>query len=195
MSEPRAKLLVLLGRARQSLGRRGYTLLEMLFVISLSSVLIGGVAVLLAELWRAQDSIDDQNTALNSVVRMAQQFRTDVHQATAVEFSATAAETRSPPFTIALSMQQKVEYRSEVGRIVRVLHSGDEIKQRESYSLPADASVKWQVATNEGVNVASLSITRPMRPGLVEPSSNRVTRIDAVVGREPQQVNLKPVEP
>ncbi len=170
--------------------RRGFTLIELLVASSLVSVVLGISSVFIAGLWRVENSLGQQDLSLTSLRRLMQQFRSDVHQASSVEFSGGTTESPAQKFNINLADGGKVEYGSEPNLITRVVRAGDEIKQRESYDIPGLTKSNWQVATTEGLNLASLSLVRQLQPGADEPSAERTIRIDAAVGVEPHELKL-----
>ena len=150
--------------------RRGYTLIESLAVITIGSFVVGTAIVLLAGMWRNEQSAENYDGMLNSIVRVAAQFRDDVHQATSVEMASGNAQSRTSRFTVTLPGERKIEYQAEPGSITRVVREGDQVKHRDSYLLPLSAMAHWEIASTGGNVMASLLINRPLLASSVEPS-------------------------
>ncbi len=170
--------------------RCGTTLLEMLTVMMMGSVVLGGVAVFLSGMWRSRQAAEGYDSMLNSIVRVASQFRDDVHQATSVELPTGDAQSRTARFTAVLPGERKVEYRAEAGGITRIVRIGQQVKHRESYVLPINATARWEVVSSGGNVIGSLLINRPLQVNSAEPSESRTMRIDAVAGLHSQSIAL-----
>src|SRR5262245_9002199 len=77
--------------------RAGFTLVEMMIVISLSSIVLATIGIVFQGLRSAQRAIGDHQTAIDSIARLAQQFRADVHSAEAAEIAAADLEAAASP--------------------------------------------------------------------------------------------------
>jgi type II secretory pathway component PulJ len=172
--------------------RRGHTLVEMIVVISVWSVLLGGVAVLMSSLWRIEHASRDHTAMLNSISRLADQFRADAHSARTATLSSDQAESAADGLTMNLASGERIEYRAEAGRVNREERLGDEVKRRESYAFTPDGKVHFEIGKSGRADLLSLSITRALDPDLHEPSEKRTTRIDAAVATKPNLVSLIP---
>ena len=174
----------------RSFCRNGTTLIETLAVMMMASVVLGGVAVFLSGMWRSQQASDGYDSMLNSIVRVAAQFRDDVHRAVSVQLPAGDAQSRNAKFTALLPGGQNVEYQAEASGITRVLRVGDKVQYRELYMLPINAAASWEVVSSGGNVVGSLLIKRPLQAGSLDPTESRTLRIDAVAGIAPQSIAI-----
>ena len=60
--------------------RRGYTLVEMMLAITLTSIVLATVGVMLHGVFRVQRTMSDHTQFIDHLSRLAEQFRNDVHQ-------------------------------------------------------------------------------------------------------------------
>jgi prepilin-type N-terminal cleavage/methylation domain-containing protein len=182
----------------------GFTLVEMLMVISLLSIVLCTVGVIFHGLRSAQRAIGDHQTAIDGITRLAEQFREDVHSAASAEILAGGAdaaaataepveEKGSPRDMLKLSQpnESEIDYQFDGGRVTRVVRSGDQITQRESYGLPERCQVQWLLDdlpnTGSTTKRATAHLSYPLGDQELEFSAQRQLRIDAIVnlrGRE-----------
>jgi hypothetical protein len=171
---------------------RAHTLVEMIVVISVWSVLLGGVAVLLSSLWRIEHASRDHTATLNSISRLADQFRSDAHAAKTATLPNDQNESGAVDLTMNLASGGTIEYRAETGRVSREESLGGEVKSHESYVLTPDAKAQFETSKTGGAELVSLSIARALNPDLNESSDKRTTRIDAAIGTSPSLVSMTP---
>src|SRR5262249_26975667 len=118
----------------------GFTLVEMLLVISLSSIVLCTIGVIFHGLRSAQRALGEHQTAIDNIARLAEQFRADVHAAASAEITpvAESSDNESPHDMLKLSQagEKDIEYAADGNCVNRVAKSGDQITQRESYALP-----------------------------------------------------------
>ena len=135
-------------------GRAGFTLVEMLVVMTIFTFLLATVSVALATLWRAQADVQNELQRSAIITRLARQLHSDGHLAQSALFSPTADD---PVPTLRLTGPDwHVEYTLEAERIVRIAYSGDQVTHREVYPLPAMKVVA--AVTEETPRVLTLSI-------------------------------------
>lgn len=116
--------------------RRGFSLIEMLVVISVGTVLLMVAMTVLYTLKETQSKARQRLTEGRMTARLADQFRDDVHAA--VRMERMPDEAASPGITVwQLTIDPDTSVRYEIGdRVVRrVLNSGDG-KTHEDYRLP-----------------------------------------------------------
>ena len=111
--------------------------------------------------------------AMDSISRLAEQFRADVHAAKTAEIakadgdalpaSFESTEKKSEPerqmLTLMQPDQKEVQYRFDGNRITRLVRSGDQITQRETFALPEHCQVQWQL--NDFVDAGASTGGRP----------------------------------
>ena len=126
---------------------RGFTLIEMVAVMTTATVLMGVAVVLLASLMGAEWGGRERFVRNNSLNALAEQFRRDVHAA--VDSPAASVDQRDvwdiPLATDGFS--HYVRYRADSDSITRAEHTSDGAARRETYLLPDDCDVS--IATEE----------------------------------------------
>jgi prepilin-type N-terminal cleavage/methylation domain-containing protein len=166
--------------------RRGFTLVEVLVVITVSSVIMGIAVTLLYGLLLTQRTARDHLHRCHELDRLAEQFRRDVHLATTHNGADLTAGWQCH-----LPADRTVTYRAEPGGLVRVEHQGQVVRQRESFALPPNSVASIEVTNSRkdgrGPAIASLLVTPAGdNPGTSAqgPPAARPVRIDAVLGRD-----------
>ncbi|HEY2827918.1 MAG TPA: hypothetical protein VGJ04_09985, partial [Pirellulales bacterium] len=86
------------------------------------------------------------------------------------------------------------------GTISRIVREGEQVVARESYALPADAVVKWEITSSDFNRrqsgwQASLLISYPRSNSLPEFSQRRELRIDASAGLQVPEIRLTQNKP
>lgn len=158
-----------------SLARRGVTLIEMMVVIAMLSVAFAAMGGLLHGVWRVQHAMDDHRLRLDTLERLAAQFRSDVHRAASAAIriggansasisgeSSEANETgpigaQSPSgeqsatqaFTLTMPDGKQIDYQVSGGSVSRIVRDGEKVTARENYRLPAEATVKWEITSSD----------------------------------------------
>jgi prepilin-type N-terminal cleavage/methylation domain-containing protein len=148
-------------------GRMGYSLVEMLVVISVMAVLASCTAVALHGMYRADRAARRELEASASISRLAARLRTDAH-------AAASAEVNEGLLTLKLGEAGSVSYELAAGRVERLVRQDDKIEHRDAFRLAVDAAGQWHVAKQEGATFVSLQLER---------SEGKPSRIDAQVGR------------
>ena len=156
--------------------RRGYSLVEVIVVMATASVLLGLTVTLLYTLFRAERGGRDQVRHYTALGRLAEQFRRDVHAATAAD----AIENQEWEFS--LSDNRTVTYRMEPGRVIRLEQAGEASPRRESFALPPGMTAAVEIDTDAEPTFARLVIV-PAPAGPERPRG-RPMQIDAMLGRD-----------
>ena len=156
--------------------RRGYTLIEVLVVVTVSTVLLGVAAGVLCLLLRAERGGREHVYRASVVARLSDQFRRDVHAALHT-IPADAAEKGQ--WSFAMPDDHVVAYRVVPGEIERRERLGEKLVRRESYALAADSSAEIVVHAGPAPSMASLVIRLP-----TPAADEREIHVDAVVGRD-----------
>ncbi len=122
--------------------RRGYTLVELVIVISLLSMLTGVAVMLLTSVISHVGRQRDDNQAAVVVRRLAADFRRDAHAATAAhveDLPANAAEK----LTLTSADGATVTYAAVSGGVERIAMTDQKTAQRELYRLPRAQDVRF----------------------------------------------------
>jgi prepilin-type N-terminal cleavage/methylation domain-containing protein len=157
--------------------RRAFTLIEMITAMSVGTVLMGVAVSVLIVLLGAEQSGRTHFQRSESLRRLADQFRRDVHAA--VGETAAGPEDR-PGRRFSLADNASVQYAIDADRVSREQRIGAKVVRRESYTLPKGSTATIAVDRTTSPWMLSLTIMPKepaMRPG-------REVRIDALLGRD-----------
>lgn len=189
-------------RQRDS-ARRGFTLIETLAVITLTSTILGGIAVLLHGVWRTERSVSDHRTQMAVLFRLAELFRADVN---AGELTASAPVPGGPAVDqVALSYpnDRTLEYRAADAQIERIVRIRGAITHHDTFQLAANSRASWRLGTVEPRRLTMQIIRRaPDAPRdanntaavSTSPSLERIWRVEATLDRAGPAVVVAPSE-
>ena len=164
--------------------KSGYTLVEMIVVMTAGTVLMGIAVTLLCALLRAEGTgraLVERSTSLG---RLADQFRRDVHAADqaakgAWEMDAEGVTLRVPPRRGEPDGQiRSIEYLGEEGTLERLEWVGEELASEESYDVGEGSSAKIKIVPANGRKLVCLAIT----PKDASLAHARQLRIEAALG-------------
>jgi len=165
------------GASRRS--RPGYSLIEVLVAVTIVSMVMTAVAVAMQTMYRVDRQLKN-NMAYGQVSpRLSLQLRTDVHGASDVAVLDGANAAGGILLTTATT-GEVIEYRSEVGRIVRTWRSDGKELGREVYYLGKTTTFRWHI-TSLPSPMVELEIVRKM--GKIEAADSlQVDRFVAAIG-------------
>ncbi len=167
----------------------GYTLVEMIVVMTAGTVLMGIALTLLCALLRAEGTGRALVARSTSLVRLADQFRRDVH----ASVGAAEAVQRSPrkdglTFLVAspdavgpqedAAPLRSVEYFAEGNTVERLEWTGENISGRDSFDLGDGYTAKLTIDRADGRQLVRLAIV----PTDASSVGNRRLQIEAVLG-------------
>jgi len=168
---------------RQTLHRRGWSLIELLVVIPLMTLLLSGSAILLTSLLRSQETLRSELQQQSGQARLATQLRADAHAASSV--------TSPSPQTLdfALAGGDTIHYEIKGDSLHRELrHERDlpvsDPAARESYSV-ASLSAAFNVDPTHERPLVRLSLTA-VPDETKYPRVHRSSAIEAAVGIRPK---------
>jgi len=166
--------------------RRGYSLMELLVVMTMSSVMLSVTVVLFTLLFRIERSGRDHVRHSAVLGRLADQFRRDVH-ATPVGGVSVGETVQFSP-----APDRTITYGTPHGAVIRIERVGSdlvnsEVARRESFVLPSSCSASIESPPDAKGPTVTLSIaprtdSQPRKPG-------RTLRIDALLGRDHRFTN------
>ena len=162
--------------------RRGFTLIEVVLVVSMASVILGAIGVVLHGVWRVDLTARRHGTTMSSLAAVAAQFRGDVHAGQIDSSAPLSGDGLADGLVIALPGDQVIEYRAAAGGITREVRCGGQISHRETYELPSGATAGWRRTAGDSLPLVSLLVDRPREGNQSALAGRRVLRIDAVVG-------------
>lgn len=166
--------------------RAAISLVELLAVLSGCSIVLTLTAMLLHQTMRTQSDTRDFFSTERNQLRLARQFREDVHGATA---AANGKDVDQAGTLVRLSFPEgrAVEYRHEAGTVVRIQRERGKPSAREEYLL--GESLEADVQELESPTRLSLSIASPpIEPLSTNPAKVRERpirfQVEAVLSRD-----------
>ena len=181
--------------------RRGWTLVELLVVITIMSVLLATVAVMVQTIMRQQRSFGQGVTQQRTLALLARQIRHDIHAAVRVE-SVTAEQTggnqetqkeEGTEETTAIRCTwldgRSVSYQLHSGRLLRVVRQpGQEKATRQPFTLPRGAQVRLVEPDGGKPPIATIEISyfagRTVPASHSTEQARRKLVIEALIGRD-----------
>ncbi len=157
--------------------RRGFSLIEMLVVIAVSTVLMGVAIGTLGLLFRAEGSGRDHAGQAAHTARLADQFRSDVHAAIR---PITAEGGPTGQWQLALPNDCTVTYRAAPGEMERRQEVGGKLLRRECYVIAAKDAAEIAFHADSSPPTATLVIRSPA----TSTAAAREIRIDAVLAKD-----------
>ncbi len=163
--------------------RSGFMLIELLVVITVGSVMMGIAVGLLYTLMQMDGKSRESSQDLAGLARLAEQFRADVHAASAWTPLGQSAPQGAgyPGWKLQCTGDWEIEYHAKEGTLFRTETAGGQARSRESYHLPAGAVAAIQSPEPAAVpGLLRLDIVSdkslPVKAGV------RPRRIEAVLG-------------
>jgi prepilin-type N-terminal cleavage/methylation domain-containing protein len=159
--------------------RRGFTLIEMLVVISIGSTLAGIAVFMLYALLHSHNTGRDHLEYCRNLNRLEGQFRRDVHAAQempAVDKEGNFELKPAAPDAVT------IRYQCLADRIERSETRDDKIVRRESYVLWPDAEPTIQIESEPDATYARINISP--KPQAAKQYYNPPVRIEALFGRD-----------
>jgi type II secretory pathway component PulJ len=156
--------------------RRGYTLVEMLLVISGVAVLFGITVGMIHMLLRLDRGSRERLGEKTTISRLARDVRRDAH-------AAASARPIAGQRGVALEIDERrrVEYIDDGGRLIRRETRGDDTPLREVYRLPSRGRAAIALSTHD--DRRWLTITLEPRPNLKDVAPVRPVVVEAWVGK------------
>jgi prepilin-type N-terminal cleavage/methylation domain-containing protein len=167
--------------------RSGFTLIEVLVVVSLMAVILPMAAGTIFFLLRAQSQSADGLRDAMGLTQFSHTFRTDVHASRSVH--AGGSQTAPDGLVLELGDSRTIEYRAEPSGLVRrTERHGEVVERREQFHVGA-APARFQVVDN-GREAAVTIVPRLSRAVAVPGHSSQPAgiRIAATVGRDRSRV-------
>ncbi len=155
--------------------RRGYTLIEMIVVMTVGAVIVGISVGMLHALMRTEQTGRDRVPQARILARLAEQFRSDVGAAVRQTPNARQAE-----WQFALAGDRVVTYRALPGEVRWDERMAGKLVRQESYVLPSGCSAAITVQHEATPAVANLSIAYNGTPL----AASREMRVIAVLGKD-----------
>jgi type II secretory pathway component PulJ len=165
--------------------RRGYSLVEMSVVISMTAVVISTSAVALATMFRIDRQMRQELLASDNLMRLSKQLRADAHQAQTAAIETEEGDEQNAAadrLLLTVGDDRSISYQTVAGRVERLVRRGETVEHRESYRLAENASLVWVVAAEEPLSRVRLEVhyDSNYQPQPYRPVS--LISVDAAVG-------------
>ncbi len=167
-------------RSGSNRSRRGYTLIEMLLVITGLAIVFGICVGMIHLLIRLDRGSRVRLAETTTIARLARQFRQDVHAAAAVRRIAGKDDAREG-VELTLPEGRKVEYVREGDRLLRFDQSKAKALVQEAYRLPSRTRPKFEVREETDRTWALLIL--PPNPDAKDIVAPRSVIVKAWVGK------------
>ena len=129
--------------------RHGFTLIEMVAVISMLSILFTMTGVIIQFLLRTDQTVSQQTVLEMTLLKVSRQFRDDVHSATQ---SSLGPDKQASGELMELSGpapgSTRVKYRVDGATVIRESLDGDHLANREVFRLP-DCQIQFRSESTE----------------------------------------------
>lgn len=160
--------------------QRGFTLIEMLVVITLGAIVLGLCVMLTQSLLRLNRAGQARLTEGSALGRLSRTFRDDVRSA--LEANTDPGGDAKGPARLTLTMpdRQTLEYRFEGNALLRLGRVEGEVDRVDRFHLPGRATIRPEVRDDQGQTFVCLILDSPPDPR--SRSALRGTRIEAVLG-------------
>ena len=158
--------------------RRGFTLIEMLVVLTIGSVVFGITVGMLHLLLRSERTGRERVHRAAVSARLAEQFRSDT--AAAIRHEPVEEDNQQALCQFVLPGDRTVTYRAMPAEVRREERIAEKPVRQESYSLPDGCSVAVAVEGEADPPLASLVVTCDHAP----PSAGRAMRVTALLGKD-----------
>lgn len=191
--------------------RRGASLIELMVVISMLTVVLGMVGVLFHRLFQAELIAAKTTVTEVTTMRLADQFRRDIHEASTVKRSGETAATlelngRDDTMTVL--------YTAALNKVQREVKQQQTVVARETYRLPGcrvtfpepeaatatngdgpsqrPALVTLYLERPHATVSASIQAKLPLRGIVIDAELGRDHRLAASISRAPRDEEAKP---
>jgi prepilin-type N-terminal cleavage/methylation domain-containing protein len=161
--------------------RPGYSLVEVLVVITISVVMLSTITTLLHTLLRAEQNARDEAVGQALLERLGGQFRNDVHAAIRLQ---TLDHAAGPPTggEFELPASRTVRYENQADGILRTERLGQAVERRKSFRLPAQCVARIEMLPCGPPKIVSLWIGP--REETATPPPGVPVRFEAVLARD-----------
>ncbi len=149
--------------------RRGFTLVEMLVVVTVFAFLLASVALAIGTLFRAQGELQNELAQASTASRLAAQLRADAHLASAAEV-VQEGETTNVRLTLPSAT---INYATHPRRIIRTETQGDTETHREVFRLSEGTTTRWEISP-AFVTLTTSYRSPQLREGVALPREHRV---------------------
>lgn len=170
--------------------KRGFTLIELIAVMTIASVVFTVLSVAIFALHRTQSQVQSEWNVAMTVSDFAHRLRTDAHDARQFTLEGNGAEVENgrawPSLLLILDDGRRIVYdfQHDAARIRRQVFRGEERIHHDAYLLPRGAEVHWEPPAEGEAPLLAVIVARPAGREPAGQRPQRKTRIEALVGLE-----------
>lgn len=152
--------------------RGGFTLVEMLVVVTVFAFLLASVALALGTLFRAQGELQDELAQASIASRLAAQLRADAHLAS----SAEVVQEGDTTSVLLVLPDATISYATHPRRIIRTVTQGETETHHEVFSLLEGTTAHWVISSEPPAFITLTTSYRSpaLREGVALPREHRV---------------------
>jgi len=152
-------------------GRRGYLMLDLLIVMTLTIVVLSTSSIWLYKTMQYSSTVKQRDIHARNISRISRQLRTDASDAESISVQAKT-------LTLSTASKTKIEYTIDDNAIHRKMTGGEQT-HHDDFAFIDNATLTWR--KDDGTDSASLEIRRDFSS--MSPSKNvKPKRFDAVIG-------------
>lgn len=150
--------------------RGGFTLIEMLIVITVFVFLLASAAMAIGTLFRAQGELQAELIEGNTLSRLSAQLRADAHLANSAEMTDEANLQLHLPTS-------QISYETQPRRIIRTVTQGESAAHREVFSLMEGTTALWELSTEQPafITLTTSFVSPALRESVARPREHRIT--------------------
>jgi hypothetical protein len=146
----------------------------------LVSIALGGAAVLLQGVWRAERSVAAHRERNAAMFRVGELFRSDASSGKVADAAQAPQGAAVERIVLALPAGRTVEYSTEKSQINRIVRQSDVEILRDTFRLAPESTVTWKVDVDDPHRIILL-IDSPRGGPSSEMVGRRQFRIDATL--------------
>ncbi|MCY2992488.1 MAG: type II secretion system protein [Planctomycetota bacterium] len=161
--------------------RRGFSLVELMIVMTIASVSIGLVGVCLQGLYRAEQRTRQQMTQRAALTQLGLRFRSDSHEAARVDRAEQAKPGGTGGLVLTVRDGRTITYHADGGQVERTVQRGGQVVHHDAFRLPG-VRVAWVLETAGDRTFAAAVILHTPEPGVTTGETVYEERLEACVG-------------
>ncbi len=169
-----------------ALRRRAVTLIEMIVVVAVMSIVLGTLSVTLAAVMRAERNNRDELNQFQNLSLLSRQLRIDTHHATAAKLIRSTESDAVEGVELVQADGRAVQYILDTPNVHRTDRQGEAMVHRETFVMPQEAVVTWNVADDAGHSTVSVLVVRSVgisnAAGIPTRETTPLIHIEATVG-------------
>lgn len=144
--------------------RAGYSLIELLVVLTLLGFVLGAVTVSLHGFQRAQFKAREEFDRRSAIDQFVERFRTDAHSARSAEIVSGGNETGRTLLRFVQTDSSSVEYSLLGQSLLRTRFEGGSPVQQDSFALESDSETRFDIDSSDQGTLVTVWLSLSMGP-------------------------------